>query len=268
MANTSWRGLRLRFDGSLKNAYLAVAPLYVPLIAFVGSFIFMTQSPTGDADADNAAQAAAGLWILAPMGLAALATPWFIALTKRYQHGGYGIGNQRTHLNCSTWRFYVVFFKAMLVCLLPAVLVGVLAAILVPALQPFLSRANLSKPVAVAGIFALGLLGYALVLAVMTPYLSSRLQNLTWANSASVGLRFDSKLRYRAMVWLTIKNWTLTALSLYRPFAAVNMTRLRLQAVSLQSATDPWDWVVVASNEHQDATGEVAGDFFGIDIGL
>ena len=57
-------------------------------------------------------------------------------------------------------------------------------------------------------------------------------------------------------------------LGLYRPFAAVHTARLRLEAVSLTMDGDPETWVAGQESASQDAAGDLAGDFFGIDMGL
>ena len=83
-------------------------------------------------------------------------------------------------------------------------------------------------------------------------------------------LSFTSQLKVGALTWLTLKNWVLTliTLGLYRPFAVVHTTRLRLEAVSVTMDGDPETWVAGQGSAPQDAAGELAGDFFGIDMGL
>ena len=65
-------------------------------------------------------------------------------------------------------------------------------------------------------------------------------------------------------------NWLLIVLTLgfYRPFAVMAVTRLRLQAVRIDSSTDPATWTALRAGRHADASGDVAGDFFGMDVGL
>jgi uncharacterized membrane protein YjgN (DUF898 family) len=113
-------------------------------------------------------------------------------------------------------------------------------------------------------------LAYLLYFAVVMPYAAARMQNLVWNSTRSEALAFRSTLTFRALFLLTLKNWLLTLLTLglYRPFAAVATARLRLQAVSIGCDDDPLDWVAAAQAGHEDATGELAGDFFGIDMGL
>jgi uncharacterized membrane protein YjgN (DUF898 family) len=61
------------------------------------------------------------------------------------------------------------------------------------------------------------------------------LQNLTWNRTKSRHLRFESRLRTAPLLALTLKNTLLTVLTLglYRPFGAVAMARLRLEAVTV-----------------------------------
>ena len=69
-------------------------------------------------------------------------------------------------------------------------------------------------------------------------------------------------------VYVNLHKSTGLTLGLYRPFAAVSTARLRLEAVHIDSDEDPADWVALNSAGHADATGDIAGDFFGVDIGL
>jgi hypothetical protein len=45
-------------------------------------------------------------------------------------------------------------------------------------------------------------------------------------------------------------------------------TRLRLQAISIETVTEPDTWVAPGASLASDASGEVAGDLFGMDVGL
>ena len=60
----------------------------------------------------------------------------------------------------------------------------------------------------------------------------------------------------------------LATLGLYRPFAVIATTRLRLQALSIESSTEPDTWIAPSTPASTDASGDVAGDFFGMDVGL
>jgi len=266
LGNTSWRGLRMRFDGALKDAYLACAPLYLPLIAFV----VWSRLNVPDA-VDRAAVEAYGRTSLLVMGVVLLLSPLSFALFKRYQHDGYRIAGQQARLDLSNGRVYLLSLKLVGVTLASTLLSGLVVGLLafgVFALIGF--KPDMSSPFAQAGFMAIGLLVYLLVFAVVLPFGAARMQNLAWNGTRSQALSFRSALKFRSLFGLTLKNRLLTALtlSLYRPFATVATARLRLEAVQIESQDDPVDWVAASLPGHADATGDIAGDFFGIDMGL
>lgn len=267
LGNTSWRGLRMRFDAPLKGAYLACAPTYLPAIAMVVAGLLLAPDEVEPAQHFTVAM---GLNMVGAL-LLMLLMPWSFALFKRYQHNGYRIAGQEAHIDMSSGRVYLLSLKLVGVAIGSALLAGLVLGLLafgVFAVTGF--RPNTSSPFTQAGFMAIGLLVYLLVFAVVLPYGAARMQNLAWNGTRSAALTFRSELRFRSLFALTLKNWLLTALtlSLYRPFAAVATAKLRLEAVTIDSQEDPADWVAASLASHADATGEIAGDFFGIDMGL
>ena len=113
-------------------------------------------------------------------------------------------------------------------------------------------------------------LGALAVFVGIKPYAISRLQNLVWTQTGNRSIRFVSKLRFRSLLWLTLKNWLFIVLTLglYWPFAAVALARIRIEAVYLKTRMDPNTLVASVRTAEDDATGDAAGDFFGLDIGL
>lgn len=262
LGNTSWRGLRMRFEGSLAGAYLACAPSYLPAMILVASGVLLKDAPPTDP-----AGPAAILSMVGGLGMTLLA-PWSLALFKRYQHRGYRIAGQHGCIHLSAARLYLLALKVVGISLLPMFLAGVVIAIFMGIAQALGAPAR--GPLDLI-LISLGIgLGYLVYFAFVMPYGSARLQNLVWNGTRSEALRFRSALGFRALLGLTLKNWLLTALtlSLYRPFAAVSTARLRLEAVEIEASEDPADWVAAAGAGHADATGDIAGDFFGIDMGL
>ena len=271
MANTSWRGLRFRFNGGLRGAYLAMLPLFIPGALTLSAVLF-----TGDGDgaasrARSALDTLAGLTALA----ATLLVPLFLWLLKKYQHDHYALGQIQTELRTGAGSFYVLGLKTFGVALLAglvAMLVstvvgggGVLA--LVTGSRG--SRGSVGAAAAVAIVLAV-IVAYAAVVLVIQPYLSSRFQNLVWGRTASPDIGFDSDLRFWPLLRLTLKNWLLmlVTLGLYWPFAKIAMTRMRLQAVTVHTRLAPDEWVGTLRQRADDATGDAAADLFGIDIGL
>ncbi|MFY8117664.1 MAG: YjgN family protein [Roseateles sp.] len=253
LAHTSWRGLRMRFEGHLAGAYLAFAPLYLPalLMLLVGT-IWADALQEGPAEF-----AAPQALMLAALGLGVVLLPLSVYLIKRYQHGHYAMAAQHSHLKAGPGDFYRLALKAL--------------GLLLLCLALFAGLATLSMGLRSFWLFGLLVLGFYLGLGLLIgPYLAARLQNLVWNRTRSEELRFDSDLSARALTRLSLKNWLLTVLTLglYRPFAAVHTARLRLEAVRVRVQGELDAWVAEQSLQQPDAAGEAAGDFFGIDMGL
>ena len=267
LANTSWRGLRFRFTGGLAGAYLAMLPLFVPGVLAVGAVLF--------AETGQPAGALARFW----MGLASIAgvaslllAPLLFWWLKKYQHDHLAIGQVQTRFEAGPGAFYALALKTLGIVLAAFLVAGVLAALVAGFGTMALLVKGGSREAAgtIAAVVALLLAGYAAVALVVVPYLTSRLQNLVWGRTSSALLQFESRLRFWPLLRLTFKNWALVLLTLglYLPFAKIAMARMRLEAVCVQALLEP-DLLVGSLREHaDDATGDAAGDLFGIDIGL
>jgi uncharacterized membrane protein YjgN (DUF898 family) len=256
LGNTRWRGLRLSFQGDLAGAYKAVAPLYIPAMMLMAGTAWQAWKDPMDRMGPGAIVGMVGL-----VGMVLL-SPYFLARIKRYQHEGYGYADQRGQFMVGTGRFYALVFKGLLVSLLPLALAIGIAMGLVLLLKP----SGAMSPAIGVGIV---ILGYLLYFMMIGPYFTARTQNLVWSGTRSERLEFHSSLGFRRLLWLTLINWLLTALtlSLYRPFAAIKTARLRLESVSLQVHGDVEAWRAQAQGATNDASGEAAGDFFGFDMG-
>jgi len=261
LRNTSWRGVRMSFDGDLKGAYLCMLPFFIPvmLVGFVIGFAVSATQGSEDGEAGAVFAAATGLMVLA---MAAL-SPWLLARIKRYQHGGYAFAQERTRLTAGLGAFYGLSLRAMGVSLLcTALLAGV--GVVVAAMAGGLSG---SAVIMLPFLLALAYLVFPLVL---MPYTTSRLQNLLWGHTRSRRIRFHSQLRFLPLMRLTAKNWLLIVLTLglYWPFAKVHTARLRLEAMGVAVQGDVNAWLAKAQGGDKGILGDAAGDFFGIDMGL
>jgi uncharacterized membrane protein YjgN (DUF898 family) len=262
LANTSWRGLRFRFDGDLRGAYLAMLPLFVPgAISLIGVIFDGRSARAGDR--------VAGLAFLAALAL----FPLFFWRLKKYQHDHYALGQARTTLDTGAGSFYGLALKTIGVVLIVSLLAGAVAAVVGGFGALALVFGGNGNRASVAAIIAMTLLfisAYAAMILVISPYLTSRLQNLVWGRTRGPLVEFDSRLRFWPLLRLTLKNWllVLVTLGLYLPFAKVAMTRLRLEAMSVQTMLPPDELADRLRRRADDAAGDAAGDLFGIDIGL
>ena len=213
-----------------------------------------------------------GLWADAAVGLCMLAlvasAPWLLARLKRYQHGHYHYAGDTTTLDATGRDFYRLWLRGsgvVLAALLAMALAGGAVVLVVRSLdiRGLGSAAFLVLTVAYAGL-------YLLLIAGMQAWVAARLQNLVWSRTSAPRVRFTSSLGVRPLALLSLKNLLLTVLTLglYRPFAVVATTRLRLQAVGIQTLGPVDSWVAGTVGGAGDAAGDAAGDLLGVDLGL
>ena len=269
MANTSWRGLRFRFNGSLGGAYVAMLPLFIPGALTLAAVRFTGEGVGAAGAARSAAEAIAALTALA----ATLLFPLFLWLLKKYQHDHYALGPIQTELRTGAGSFYGLGLKTLGVAFLAGLVAFAGAAVLGGSGMLALAAGSgrgAGAAAAVVAIVLAGIVAYATVVLVIQPYLTSRFQNLVWGRTASRDIRFASDLRFWPLLRLTLKNWLLmlVTLGLYWPFAKIAMARMRLQAVTVHTLLAPDALVGRLREPATDATGDAAGDLFGIDIGL
>ena len=266
LANTSWRGLRLRFHGSVGGAYAALLPLFVPALVIVAAVAAVPDRTRPPA------------WYLAvffgTLVIALLLMPWLWWNLKKYQHDHYAFGPEQTSLNASAGSFYAVFMKTSGVALLGLVVffVVAIAVVTTAGLGAFgggrAGRPGLAVAIVIGLVFAV--IGMLTVQLLPHPYFTSRMQNLLWSRTASTNIGFASTLRFWPLFGLTAKNWLLMVLTLglYWPFAAVTVARMRVEAVKLLFDIDPQTLADQAHGAEGEAAGDAAGDLFGLDIGF
>ena len=264
LANTSWRGLRFRFTGSLADAYKAALPLFVPGALIVGASAIVSTNP--------GTQTQWGI-VIALLGLCSmLLAPWLFWKLKNYQHSHYALGAEQTRFSASIWSFYKLSLKVIGVYLGLVIAVGIVFALALWFVGgvPTMSASGKADPKTMALAF-FWIVPFAFILFVgLNAYSVARTQDLLWNHTASEHAQFESRLRFRSLFWLNIKNWLLTALTLglYWPFAVVATRRLRLKAASIALTLDLDRLMADSSSNAGDAAGDAAGDFFGFDIGL
>ena len=271
LANTSWRGLRFRFNGNLPDAYRAMLPLFIPGAVTLAAVLFAAD-PAG-ALPGRGARTGGLLVPLAGLG-SLLLFPLFLWLLKKYQHDHFALGQVQTELRTGAGSFYAIALKTLGVSLLAAFSAGVVAAVVSGggALAVMFGSGRGRAGGIGAAIFALIvtlLIVYIAIILVVQPYVTSRLQNVVWNATRSRHVRFESALRFWPLLRLTLKNWLLifVTLGLYGPFAKIATARMRLESVTVHTLLPPDELVSTLRERADDATGDAAGDLFGIDIG-
>ncbi|SFD79746.1 YjgN family protein [Massilia yuzhufengensis] len=244
LGNTSYRGLRLGFDGTVGQAYLAWLP---PALVFLLPGVLLATNPGNPV-------------------LAALPLPFYLlwplmhARIRHFQHAHLLFGDQHSEYAVKARRFYRPYLVGGSLALLAVVLAGAVAG--------FAGVAGGSHRTAVVAItLATGVVFMYVAYLLVGPYMVVRVSNLAWSHTGFPGVRFRSTLPVRAFLALQTKNALLTVLTLglYRPFAVVNVYRFRLAHVHIEVTGD-----IEATAAHMatrgGAAGDSAADGFGIDL--
>jgi uncharacterized membrane protein YjgN (DUF898 family) len=233
LAQTSWRGVRFGFVGSLRGAYLFFSvPVLVVLLLAAASAAMPGQW--------RAAAVAASLVLLYAL------VPWFCWLLKKYQHDLFTYARYKAELRVGAGPFYGVFLRttgmALLVVLVSLLALVGLAAMTWGTLQPLSSSkaaldAVRQTGVAIAPLAGLSLFAVVLLQAVLRAHFMARMQGLVWSRTGSRVFRFKSELQAGPLVRLLFKQGLLMVLTLglYYPFAQVQLVRARLAAITLVS---------------------------------
>lgn len=255
LRNTSWRGVRFEFEGSLRGAYGVMLPLFVPAVFVVGAGALAETPELMHASWVQSLLVVVGITVL----IFFVVFPWLMARMHAYQHSGYVFASQRTELPQGeiTGGLYLIGFKMAGIVLALSMMGWALATLT-------------GAAVGASAVFGVVGLIYLVVPLVLLPYFKTRVQNLLWGKTRSRHIALSSTLQFRDMFTLNVANWLLivVTLGLYWPFAAIHMARLRLEAMSVRIEGDVNTWVADAPKQQAGVLGDAAGDFFGVDMGL
>ena len=234
LANTSWRGLRFRFDGSTADGYR--------------TFL---------------------LWPLAALATLGALAPVAHREITAFHRGNAAFGRAPFAFSATNREFYRVWLRTVGLFLgLPALLfltglvLGVQATSLGGGLHGF----------GVTGAATLMLLGgiaaYSGFIAAK-PYFTAHIQNLVWGRTTLATHRFECDLRFGMLLWIGVSNLVLTILTLglYRPFGMVRMARYRVAAITLIPGESLDDFIGERVRDVE-AFGDELADFLDIDIAL
>jgi uncharacterized membrane protein YjgN (DUF898 family) len=263
LANTSWRGLRFAFTGSVKDAYATQWPVLVPLFLFFGASALLGMS----AGEPGKPQLNAG-WVavaLLPL-LCVVGTVYSFWAVKKYQHSHYALGEMQTRFSAGVGPFAKLYFKLFGMMVLIMLALGVVTAVFAPMMGNKLPKGFWMVIIGAA----LYLVVLAFILSIFKPWFVARTQNLVWNHTGNEELQFHSALKARSLIGLAFKNWLLIIVTLgfYWPFAAIATTRMRLEAVYADLTTSADLLTGSATGAAVGASGEAAGDLFGLDVGL
>jgi uncharacterized membrane protein YjgN (DUF898 family) len=233
--NTSWRGTRFHFRGTVAGAYR---------VFLLNGFLTLVT-----------------LYVMAPFTHQRL---------KAYQHDNSWFGRTRCSFHARPGQFYLIYLLLLAAGVAFGLMIvfggfgGALASI--SQVQKHGGHAN---PQAVLRFMAF-LYGALILLAVsIGPIFHALITNLIWNNTRLGEHRIECNMSPWVLIWITASNFVLVALTLglFIPWAAVRLTRFQLESVRLLPASDLQEFVA-AEPEVIGAVGEEAASAFDFDIAL
>lgn len=245
--NTSYRGLRFGFDGSVGALYRMYG---IPFVLWLAALVLME----GDEQSWRTMLGAALLVLVAVL------MPFLFVQYKRYLQGNVRYGRTAFVLAPGYKPFLKVFVRAflLLLVLIPVIaLPGIALAMAMPASKMLLAAL-------LPALLALSLYG------LVSTYVFSRIHNVLWSSTRVGAFGFEGRLSARALfkVWAVNILLLVVTLGLYWPFAAIRATKLKLESVSLLGAADLDAFAAHAQAEERHAIGEEAAALFDMDISL
>jgi len=233
--NTSWRGTRFHFRGTVARAYR---------VFLLNGFLALIT-----------------LYVMAPFAHQRL---------KAYQHDNSWFGRTRCSFHARAGQFYLIYLLllgAIVVFWLVIGFSGIGGAL--GSLLQAQKHGGHSNPQAVFRVMAI-LYGAVIVMAVsIGPLFHALITNLIWNNTRLGEHRIECNMSPWVLIWITASNFVLVAvtLGLFIPWAMVRQARFQLESVRLFPASDLQEFVA-AEPETIGAVGEEAATAFDFDISL
>jgi len=258
-ANSSHRGLRFRFSGTQRDVALAIWPLALWLVALVAG--------SGDT-LDFIEHPARFFGQLAAINATFFAMyPYAVAQIRRLTVGKSAWGDQAFSTTMRTGSVYSIYLIGVAVSFVPLVLgsvVGFFMGMLVGAI----AVGHAALAVTIATIFVAFVSASTFI--VWTAYNRSRMTNLVLSTSRLSNIaKLNSAISASVLAKLYALNLIAIVCScgLLIPWAAVRITRYRLQAISVEIEA-PLATVTAMVTQDPRATGEELSEMFGIDLAL
>ena len=233
--NTSWRGTRFHFRGSVCRAYR---------VFLLNGFLTLIT-----------------LYVMAPFAHQRL---------KAYQHDNTWFGRTQCSFHARVGQFYKIYLLLLAGMVAFGVVLG-LSGIgsTFAAVSEAQRHGGHVDPHAV--FRAMAILYGALILVGISigPVFHALIMNLIWNNTRVGDHRIECNMPPLALVWITASNFVMVALTLglFIPWAMVRLAKFQLESVRVLPAGDLQEFVA-AEPETIGAVGEEAATAFDFDISL
>lgn len=276
LGNTTWRGLPFVFHATTRETYTAAWPLLggaalIAMLALVMPSVLPEAPKTG---AVKAAALGPTVWV---GGLVGMALAGIILIRLRFNF--LQLQMTRTSLGGQMGAFkagFAEFFKVGVICigiglLAYAALIGVIG-VFSAGLIGFgrgMDRGGIAVLVIVVVLFLVPLL--LIPASITMAAWEAMVFRTVWSNAGLSNMaRSKCNLQTRAFVWLRAKNalLILVTLGLYRPFAAVNEYRMKVDSVRIFTRGDIDVLAAVLERNNKNGLGDAAADLAGFDLAV
>jgi uncharacterized membrane protein YjgN (DUF898 family) len=233
--NTSWRGTRFHFRGTVAGAYR---------VFLLNGFLALIT-----------------LYVMAPFMHQRL---------KAYQHDNSWFGRTRCSFHARAGQFYMIYLLLLVTIVVFALVIGFsgIGGALASLSQAQKNGGHVNP---YAFYKAAAVLYAALILMGLSigPVFHALITNLIWNNTRVGEHRIECNMSPWVLIWITASNFVLVVLTLglFIPWAMVRLARFQLESVRLLPAGDLQEFVA-AEPETVGAIGEEAATAFDFDISL
>jgi uncharacterized membrane protein YjgN (DUF898 family) len=233
--NTSWRGTRFHFRGTVGGAYR---------VFLLNGFLTLIT-----------------LYIL---------TPFTHQRLKAYQHDNTWFGSTRCSFHARVGQFYLVYLLLLAAVLIFVVVVSVTGVFgIFATISQAQQHGGRVDPHAVFRVLGI-IYGTLILLAVSTgPAFHALVTNLIWNNTRVGEHRLECNIAPLKLSWITLTNFVLVVatLGLFIPWAQVRLAKYQLESTRLLPASDLQEFVD-SEPEETGAVGEETATAFDFDIAL
>jgi uncharacterized membrane protein YjgN (DUF898 family) len=233
--NTSWRGTRFHFRGTVAGAYR---------VFLLNGFLALIT-----------------LYVMAPFMHQRL---------KAYQHDNSWFGRTRCSFHARAGQFYMIYLLLLATIVVFAIVIGFsgIGGALASLSQAQKNGGHVNP---YAFYKAAAVLYAALILVGLSigPVFHALITNLIWNNTRVGEHRIECNMSPWVLIWITASNFVgvVLTLGLFIPWAMVRLARFQLESVRLLPAGDLQEFVA-AEPEAVGAIGEEAATAFDFDISL
>lgn len=230
--NSSYRGIRFGFGGSLGRVYFVY--LLLPILTFISAYLLL---------------------------------PFTHQRMKKFQHDESRFGITHFSFHGTVGRFYITYLIGFLIMLtgVIAICIGFSGTLTAMFMTGGLKHA---RPSAVGTFMFFMLALYAWMFSIF-PLFLTLIQNLIWNNTELGEHQFTSEMKWSKMTFIGITNiiGVILTMGLFIPFAHVRSLKYRIESMSLQPASS-LDNFIADAQAHTSATSEGMADLLDFDLSL